>query len=352
MNLPKMIFSGEWPTSHVQGIAVDTERKFIYFSLTTVLVKCDMQGNLIGWVGGLTGHLGCLDFCDEDGRVYGSLEYTAEEAFYIAIFDVDKIDRPGMDAEKDGVMTTVYLKEVVDDFCADMDGNGVFDGDRADTPDHRYGCSGIDGVAFGPAFGDFKGEKLYLNVAYGIYANVSRDDNDYQVILRYDIADWKQYEKPLSQKNPHTSGPAQPDDKYFLFTGNTSFGVQNLEYDAHTGHWLLAVYEGWKEQYPNFPMYIIDGSKAPVVGEIKGQKEYEEGKLLSLLQDGILDEKSGVYGWTFEYGSTGLFSLDNGYFYISHNANRVTEEGKRVEYSNVHLYRWTGETPKPFEMVE
>ena len=29
----------------------------------------------------------------------------------------------------------------------------MFDGNIGDTADHRYGCSGIDGVAFGPRFG-------------------------------------------------------------------------------------------------------------------------------------------------------------------------------------------------------
>lgn len=38
------------------------------------------------------------------------------DAFYVAIFDVDKITRPDMDAETDGRETAVYLKEVVDDY--------------------------------------------------------------------------------------------------------------------------------------------------------------------------------------------------------------------------------------------
>ena len=61
--------------SHVQGIAVDAKRECLYFSFTTCLVKTDMAGNLIGSVTGLVGHLGCIAFCEADGRVYGSLEY-------------------------------------------------------------------------------------------------------------------------------------------------------------------------------------------------------------------------------------------------------------------------------------
>ena len=74
-DLPLEIFSGYFHGGHCQGIAVDTARKFIYYSFTTELVKTDLNGRLIGSVTGLLGHLGCIDFCDADGRVYGSLEY-------------------------------------------------------------------------------------------------------------------------------------------------------------------------------------------------------------------------------------------------------------------------------------
>lgn len=136
-NLPREIRSGEQGPFHVQGIAVDLERGYIYFSFTTKLLKMDFEGNLIGSVDGMTGHLGCLTMNPADGRVYGSLEYKDDAigkgirrtldagqvapedekdrtGFYVAIFDVDRITRPDMDAEKDRVMTTVYIKEAVD----------------------------------------------------------------------------------------------------------------------------------------------------------------------------------------------------------------------------------------------
>ena len=67
-----------------------------------------------------------------------------EDAFYIAIFDVDKIDRPDMDAEKDGIMTAVYLDEVIRDYAV---GGG------------KYGCAGLDGLTFAPLPGDEHGKK-------------------------------------------------------------------------------------------------------------------------------------------------------------------------------------------------
>ena len=44
---------------------------------------------------------------------------------------------------------------------------------------HRLGCSGIDGVTFAPAFGQSRDGKKYLYVAYGIYGDTLRTDNDY-----------------------------------------------------------------------------------------------------------------------------------------------------------------------------
>ncbi|MEA4823076.1 MAG: hypothetical protein VB111_03055 [Clostridiaceae bacterium] len=352
-NLPHEIYSGTWKTGHVQGIAIDTEREYIYYSFTTTLVKTDLRGNLVGTVDGIVGHLGCLDFCDTDGCVYGSLEYKQDEigrgilhalgsdaklesAFYIARFDGKKITRPGMDAERDGIMTAVYLPEVVQDYL----------GAASDGTPHIHGCSGIDGTAFGPRFGE-RGGKLYLNVAYGVYSDINRRDNDYQVILTYDTADLDAYFHPLSQASPHHNGPDHPAYKYFVHTGNTTYGVQNLEYDAYTGNWFMAVYPGVKKEYPNYPFFIIDGSKAPVLAHLYGFAPEVTGETLTLLHDGLHDEASGVYGWDFPHGDTGLFALDDGYYYISHNGST----GDGLQYSRVFLYRWTGESPVPFERI-
>ncbi len=348
-SLPKNIFTGYWKSGHIQGIAVDTKRKYIYYSFTTTLVKADLQGNIIGTVTGLMGHLGCIDFNDEDGRLYGSLEFKNDsigkgilknlgreasfpDSFYIAIFDVDKIDRIGMDADTDGVMTSVWLKTVVDDF------NGTALNGGRDFK-HILGCSGIDGTTFGPMPGS-KDDRQYLFVAYGVYSETDRTDNDYQVILCYDTSDWKQFEQPLTQTAMHTSGPDAPLKKLFVYTGNTNYGVQNLEYDAHTGNYLMAVYRGQKEGWPNYAFYVIDGSKAPEKQLLKGVEPAAEGEVLSLLPAGEYDEATGTYGFQFKYGTTGMYSFGDGNYYISIDGRQ--EEGW---YSNIRLYRWDGKTP-------
>ena len=336
-NLPRTIKIGEYNTGHVQGIAVDRERKYIYLSFTTCLVKAELSGKVVGIVSGLAGHLGCIAYNYEDGKVYGSLEYKNDQigkgilsrlgrqdeirdGFYIAVFDVEKIDRLDMDAEKDGVMTAVYLKEVVNDYMADG---------------HRYGCSGIDGVTFAPAFGS-DDDKKYLYVAYGVYGQIDRDDNDHQVILKYDIADWAQYAKPLNQNKMHCSGPAASDRKYFVYTGNTTYGVQNLEYDPAANLMLAAVYPGRKEHFPNYPMFFIDCAKAPEKAVLAGLGE--EGEKLSLAEIGLCDEATGLCGSAFQYGSTGMISLGDGLFYFSEDYR--TENGFGTV---VRLYRFDPE---------
>lgn len=361
IKLPNNIHCERASASHVQGIAIDTEHKHIYVSFTTSLCKYDIEGNLLGSVIGLTGHLGCLDFNDGDGKVYGSIEYkhdgigkgiikalgnaslADEDAFYIAIFDVDKIDRLDMDAEKDGVMTAVYLPEVVADYMGTGE-NGA---------EHRYCCSGIDGTAIGPVFGAGKDSPTKLMVAYGVYGKNERHDNDHQVILQYDWRKFAEVAKPLSQLAPHHSG-IECEEKYFLYTGNTTYGIQNLEYDANTGDYFAAVYVGKKPEFPNYAMFRIDGSVAAVESELRGVGE--TGKMISLKKAGEYDENSGVYGYRFPHGSTGLYSVGDGMFYISHHLryeheSSTPEKKVYVYVTDTKLYKFE-ESNELFKLVE
>jgi hypothetical protein len=351
--LPKAIDGGAWDAGHVQGMALDRKGGYMYFSFTNLLVKTDLEGHPVGSVTGFTGHLGDLDFNERDGRVYGSLEYKDAESFYIAVFDADRIDRMDIDAQSSDVASTVYLKEVVDDYTADMDGNGVFDGDTADTPDHRYGCSGIDGVAFGPGLGRRGGKghgAQLLTVAYGVYSNTGRRDNDHQVLLQYDVRNWKKYERPLSESAPHTSGPARTGGKYFAYTGNTTYGVQNLEYDAASRNWQLAAYEGEKPGFPNYSLFTVDGSKPAVRGQVRGQPEPERGQLLTLARQGLYDRDTGIRGWKGP-GEYGLVSLGDGRYYVAESGT-VEEDGVTKQTGRAVLHRWTGRTPDPLAPVD
>src|SRR5690554_871592 len=262
--LPLSHDGGRWDSGHVQGIAIDEQNGYVYYSFTNLLAKFDFDGKLMGTLVGWAGHLGDLTFNPGNGRVYGSLEYKADEAFYIAVIDGAAVDRPGINAADSDILTTVYLPEVTQDYIADMDGDGQFDGNIADTADHRYGSSGIDGVSFGPAFGSTEGPQ-YLTVGYGIYSNIERTDNDHQVLLQYDISHWDQYARPLTEASPHRSGPAEVEGKYFVYTGNTTYGVQNIAYDADMARWFLGVYKGHKAAFPNYQLFAVEADTTPLM---------------------------------------------------------------------------------------
>ena len=345
-SLPLKQNGGTWPTSHVQGIAVDLRGGYIYYSFTTVLAKYDFNGKLVGTLVGWAGHLGDLDFNPRDGRVYGSLEYKQDRAFYIAIIDVSRLDRLGVEAGSSGLFQTVFLPEVANDYSADLDGDNVFAGDTGKTQDHRYGCSGIDGVSFGPQFGRTDGPAL-LTVAYGIYSNIARTDNDHQVLLQYDISDWSRYARPLVESAPHHSGPAAVHGKYFVPTGNTNYGVQNLAYDETLQRWFMGVYKGAKPSYPNYTLFAVDARTAPVRGDLRGVpgpggRGTEQGLLLSLADDGLKDAKTGVRGWN-QKADVGIQPVGRGLFYLAVNSGtRGSQTG------DITLHRWTGNAATPF----
>lgn len=342
-NLPKNIYSGAYHTGHCQGVAVDLENGYVYYSFTTALIKTDLSGRLIGSAYGLLGHLGCIAFNPRDGKVYGSLEYKNDQigrgilnnlnkhglvgdapeefnddAFYIAIFDVDRLNQPDMDAASDGIMKTAYLKEVVDDYCAEVVSEGK-------TVRHRYGCSGIDGTAIGPAISSTDKNDICLYVAYGIYGDVRRRDNDHQILLQYDLAELNRTAEPLSQTQMHCGGPKNPAKKYFIYTGNTVYGVQNLEYDPATDKYFLSVYRGEKPYYPNPPLFAVDRMQKPEKKVLSGMDE--SGEVLTL------DEK-GIAGYPDNVGQTGMFSVGDGRFYISHHGRNADGD-----YTNVKLHR-------------
>ena len=341
-DLPDSIFVA-MKDGHVQGIALDREKGFLYLSFTSSFLKTDLQGNLIGSINRIQGHLGAMTL-GPDGRVYASLECKddsigqgvasrlgienlshEQSVFYVAIIDVDKIDRIGIDPEKDGVMTTVCVREACKDY-----------------QDSKYGCSGIDGITFAPAFGK-KGGKMYLYVGYGIYGDNDHTDNDNQILLRYDVCGWKRFESPVVFGTVPTNGPAKPQKKYFIHTGNTNWGIQNLAWDAFTGRMYMAVYKGKKANYPNYDLFSLNVAQKAFKAVPKGLDE--KHLCLTLDKAGLHDAASDTWGWMFKWGSTGLCPLGGGLWYISENGkDKVT----RIQSCNARLYRWTEDPVCPF----
>lgn len=364
-DLPREVYVGQ-QAQHVQGIAYDEEKNCMYMSFTSRFVKVDMQGNILGSIDRIQGHLGAMTFDPVGRKVYASLEckddqigqgiarklgvdVVTESVFYIAIIDVDKLTTLGADPETGDVLKTVCVKEACADYAAKVN--------VADTTlDHRFACSGIDGVTIAPAIGAknkslSSARKLYLYVAYGVYGDVNRNDNDHQVILQYDLKSLSRNARNVVFGTVHTDGPAKPLNKYFIYTGNTNWGVQNLAYDENTGDFFMAVYKGKKPQYPNYDLYAFSIDQKPSKAALEGVPYWKKKERQLKLDDsmGQCDEATGIHGWRFKWGSTGLFPMGNGYWYISEN-KKDKETG--THSCTARLYRWTGDAKSPFAIVK
>ncbi|MBQ3723813.1 MAG: hypothetical protein II851_08925 [Bacteroidales bacterium] len=392
-DLPSVLDISSGVTSHVQGIAVNRAKGEMYFSFTTRFIRTDMKGNVLGTIDRIQGHLGAMTFNPADGCVYASLECKDDEIgagvakklgvpmwetsyFYVAIIDVARVDQIGMDPENDPVLRTVCIREVMDDYAAVVSAKGVVtspaEGAEATpaTLKHRFGCAGIDGVTLGPAPGtavagvsplpltfvssdasssSYAASFDHLYVACGLYGDTTRSDNDHQIILCYPLDEFKKYAQTVSFGTMHTSGPAKPWRKFFVRTGNTTYGVQNMAYDPFTGYLLMAVYRGKKKAFPNYSLYAVDLAAQPFKARLEGIP-YRKCKVwqLPLAEDGLEHEASGIRGWNFQWGTTGLFPVGGGYYVFSENY-RGMETG--IECCRTHLMQWTGQPAHPFVPV-
>ena len=353
--LPDSVYGGKWDTSHCQGIAVDDSMEYMYFSFTTKLVKVDLStGEVVGTVSGWSGHLGDLAYYN--GKVYGSLEYYYPiGSFYAAVFDCDQI---AGDTEHTSCMTTMYLSEVNYDYTHQLGRHWSIE-EEPSSKGHAYGCSGIDGIAFGTIPGDTSG-KIVMMVNYGVYKNRMREDNNYQIMLQYDPDDFLGADGEilpdcgdiLDQSNYHAKGP-EHSMKYFIYTGNTNYGVQNLEYDSTSGNYLMAVYEGNKVDFPNYRVFYVDGAKAPVYETLNlgdRQKIYSQltgsdgtaamdcGYVLGLAEIGRQDPDTGIWG-SNETGAdmnTGVAHLYDDCFYIT--TSDSTSDDLETATADLYLY--------------
>ena len=206
VNYPEVIHL-EGGKLHIQGIALDKKENCLYSSFTSAFFKSDLEGNLIGSVTGINGHLGAMTYDEKAKKVYASLEIKNDEIgngiadalgaaryektasrFYVAEIDVTKMDR--LDVPFEEAMTLHPIDEVAKDYLDTVEVNGA-------KLEHRYGCSGMDGVAIAPGFGSDGNEK-FLYVAYGVYGDTTRVDNDYNILLCFAMDDLS---KPLHKSS-------------------------------------------------------------------------------------------------------------------------------------------------------
>ena len=337
--LPLQITGGSWPSGHVQGIAVDRERELAFFSFTDRLVKTDLSGTVLGSVSGLPAHLGDITLNPNNGKVYGSIFWGDENPYYapyIAIFDPEEIDEVDESPEQNPAISLVHLKQLLADRAVDLDGDG--------EPDGLYATAGVDGVDFGPRFGSTTGDWL-LTVTHSQWPDVDRDDNNHQILVQYDAEDFDTYARPYDTSKPDpTSGPTEIDGQYFVYTGTTRWGIQNLAYDPTLERWFMGVYAGDKPQFPNYTMFAVEAASQPVRQELRGVGV--EGDTLPLAEDGLRDEATGIRGW-FQKADVGLQAMGDGLYYLSENS---VVDG--LQTATLTLNTWTGDPQSPFAAAE
>ena len=371
---PSSVFIGG-QTHHVQGIAYDEAAGKMYFSFTTRFLATDFDGNIVGSIDKIHGHLGAMTFDAARRKIYASLECKDDEIganisrklgvagysvsrFYIAEIDVDAVNRMGTPQEE--AIRLISVEQAAQDYREEVEYGGR-------RHKHRYGCTGIDGITIGPGFGGKGGEFLY--VAYGIKSDTTRTDNDYQILLQYPMKDIRaggteSEAKACAEskgKEGAVAGAAAKGKKlkpqrYFIRTGNTRYGVQNLAWDAYSGLMFLAVYKGEKKQWPNYDLFAVNMNSKPRKARLEGVP-YERRKMNVV-------ELAGD-GWRFKYGSMGLCPLGDGTWYIAeggktkvranegNSTDGSAEKGKIITLrtGKAVLYRWTPDADKPFTRV-
>ena len=326
--------------SHLQGIAVDDELKYMFFSYTSALAMIEIAtGELVASIGGFGGgsfgtnggaHLGCIDYYD--GYIYGSLEYKAPgKKFYLAIFDVNRLLAAGVGVSiqdpaydwNNPICTAVLLEESTRDFRDPVDttlfsgqdefGHATNEGNNG----HWFACSGIDGVSMGKWPGG-KDDEIYMIVAYGVYqfSSSPRNDNTYNVLSYYKLSDiWNadgsqtQYNKTFSYQDGIHQDWAKDETVWlsaaknlYVYTGNTSYGSQNIEYEWDTGDVVLYTYgntDGMGGSY-----WEVDGSVEPQLKTLNlGQHSSDEwvrnvAKAYAKYPDAVqLDENGYMMGY-------------------------------------------------------
>ena len=94
----------------------------------------------------------------------------------------------------------------------------------------------------------------------------------------------------------------------------------------------------------SLPLHIVE-KKIPYLDEEGYLVKPEEPYFINP----SVDETTGITGWRFRWGSTGLCPLGRGLWYISENG-KDRETGK--EYCRARLYRWSTKPGEAFVPAE
>lgn len=206
---------------HMQGFS--NGNGFMYWSFTDSLVKTTMNGTVKCQVQIHGGHLGDIDY--HNGKIYGSylknsLPGHAWEdwtGFKIYVFNAD-------DLQVENVINLDicdYYKSIT---CTEEDTRGF---------------QGIDGVAIAP---DPKTGEDKMFVACALYTGEKYKN---QIILQFDL-------------------DGRYETEYHIPTGNTVFGIQNLDYDAENKEFWFTTYGPSQPYQPKELLFCISGDLSEI----------------------------------------------------------------------------------------
>ncbi len=199
---------------HVQGFT--SGNGYMYWSFTDTLVKTTMDGIVRRQTEVFGGHLGDCDY--HDGKIYVSYtgnclpghEWGDWTAFKIYVFDADDLS----------------LIEMLDlDICYGYK-------KIACSPEDTRGFRGIDGVAIAP---DPKTGEDKMFVACTLCVDEKFSN---QIILQFTL-------------------DGVYETEHYIPTGNTVFGIQNLDYDAENKEFWFTTYNAEPPHQDRATLYCI-----------------------------------------------------------------------------------------------
>ncbi len=268
---------------HMQGFS--SGNGYMYWSFTDTLVKTTLEGivKCQVYVGG--GHLGDCDY--HDGKIYASFmknalpghEWADWSGYKLYIFDAEDLR----------LLNSINL-----DICD-------YYKSITCTPEDTRGFQGIDGVAIAPD--PVSGEdKVFIACALFTGEKYSN-----QIILQFDL-------------------DGKYETEYHIPTGNTVFGIQNLDYDAENKEFWFTTYGGSQPYQPKEVLYCISGD----LKEIKRKYRFSTAYGLDCLG------KEGFYA-SYQFGVKGrrggtAYRCDESWF----ETPKTGDELKEIIYADVN----------------
>ena len=200
---------------HMQGFTTDKENGYMYFSFTDSVVKVNMNSTMIAQVHVSGGHLGDIDY--HEGKLYASFlgqpgagkVWDDWSSFKIYVFNADDL-----------ALEKIIPLPICDELKA-----------LRGTPEDIYGFNAIDGMTFGPdADGNMK--------MFAACATIEGEKFSNQILLQLSLDG--EFEKLC-----------------LIPTGNTVFGIQNLDHDDETGEFWFSTYCPNQPYMPRETLYCV-----------------------------------------------------------------------------------------------